>query len=205
MDDETWVECVKKLSPGIRQMPVIRDHPDWWTAICMDGFSSHVNVAQALQQFRDDKHNAVKEEAGSSHVNQSYDKDVAKKDKASTKELLEFSRGRINRDVDQWTLLGTLIVAIRNLPTSAWENSFKAVNLHPDHRVPFDCWVDRIGSHLSTGERVYFRKNEDFIFDAMPACWKRLPPNQRQELVDTIDSFYDKAARVILQLRRMRH
>jgi hypothetical protein len=114
-------------------MQVIRDHPEWWTCITMDGFSSHVNVAEALQQFRDGKHHAVKEEAGTSHINQSYDQDVAKKDKASTRELLEFARGRINRDVDQWTLLGILIVAIRNISTSAWENSFKAVNLHPDH------------------------------------------------------------------------
>eukprot|EP00957_Ditylum_brightwellii_P035780 2713045-Ditylum_brightwellii.AAC.1 len=55
----------------------------------MDGFSSHVNVAEALQQFRHGKHHAFKEEGGSSHINQSYDRDVTKKDKASTKVLLD--------------------------------------------------------------------------------------------------------------------
>eukprot|EP00957_Ditylum_brightwellii_P046927 3561826-Ditylum_brightwellii.AAC.1 len=67
----------------------------------MDGFSSHVNVAEALQQIRDRKRHAVKEEAVSSHINQNYDPDVAKKDKASTRELLEFAQGQINCDVDQ--------------------------------------------------------------------------------------------------------
>eukprot|EP00957_Ditylum_brightwellii_P071842 5460558-Ditylum_brightwellii.AAC.1 len=101
------------MLPGICQMPVIRYHPEWWTCITMDGFNSHVNVAEALQKSRDVKHHAVKEEGGSSHINQSYNQDVAKRTRHQQESCL--------------------IVAICNIPTSAWENLFKAVNLHPDH------------------------------------------------------------------------
>eukprot|EP00957_Ditylum_brightwellii_P071843 5460559-Ditylum_brightwellii.AAC.1 len=61
------------MLPGIHQMHVIRNHPEWWTCIIMDSFSSHVNVAEALPQFRDRKHHAIKEEGDTSHINQSYD------------------------------------------------------------------------------------------------------------------------------------
>ena len=68
IDDATWKLCVKAMAPGIRAMPVIRDHPEWWACLSFDGFKSHVNVNEALNDFSDAKIRALKEEAGTSHV-----------------------------------------------------------------------------------------------------------------------------------------
>ena len=49
MDDETWVQVVESMAPGIRQMPVIRDHPNWEALLSYDGFKSHINVEEGLK------------------------------------------------------------------------------------------------------------------------------------------------------------
>ena len=77
MDDATWLKCVKAMAPGIRAMPDIRDHPEWWACLTFDGFKSHVNVNEALHIFAKEKFRAVKEEAGTSHVNQPYNQEAA--------------------------------------------------------------------------------------------------------------------------------
>ena len=74
MDDKTWIETVRVMAPGIRAMPVIRDHPEWWICLTFDGFKSHVNVNSTLEEFHDKKIRACKEEAGTSHINQPYDR-----------------------------------------------------------------------------------------------------------------------------------
>ena len=52
MDDATWILCVKAMAAGIRAMPVIRDHPEWWACLTFDGFKSHVNVNKSLLHFQ---------------------------------------------------------------------------------------------------------------------------------------------------------
>ena len=47
--------CVKVMVPGIRAMSVIRDHHDWWSCLTFDGFKSHVNINEALQELSDAK------------------------------------------------------------------------------------------------------------------------------------------------------
>ena len=159
----------------------------------MDGYGSHVHVNEALNIFREHRIHIVKEEGGTSHVCQSYDQAQAKQDKSAAQQLLEVARGRIHGDIDQWTLLSILIVSIRNMDKKHWENSFKTVNLHPDCRVSFDCWIDKIGQHLQTGELSYFRTNENSHYDAMPVCWKRLSLDDREEVVSILDELYMRA------------
>ena len=43
MDNDTWVEVVRRMAPGIRQMPIIKEYPDWQAFLTFDGFKSHVN------------------------------------------------------------------------------------------------------------------------------------------------------------------
>ena len=155
MDDATWSKVVDVLAPAIRKLPVIRDHPDWWCVLTYDGFKSHVNVTEALQSFYDNKIRIVKEEAGTSHVNQPYDQAQAKADKRAARQLLELARGRVSNHIDQWQLCTILCIGIKSLPEKIWVNSFKQVNLHPDFRMPFDEWIKRIGSQIVTGETVY--------------------------------------------------
>ena len=87
MDDATWLRCVEVMAPGIRVMLVIRDHPDWWVCLTLDGFKSHVNVDEALKKFASVKIRIVKEEAGTSHVNQPYDQETAQANQRSSRQL----------------------------------------------------------------------------------------------------------------------
>ena len=192
MDDETWLECVKHLAPGIRKMPVIEDHPEWWACLTMDGYGSHVNVTEGLEIMSENKLHAAKEESGTSQICQSYDQHQARQDKQVTGDLTEIARGRVSC-MDQWALLGVLVVGIKNMDGRHWENSFKKVNQHPDHRVSFDCWLDRIKEHITTGELNYFRTNEDYYYDAMPSCWKKLTVDDRREVVELMDQYYSEA------------
>ena len=66
-------ECAVLLAKGIRSMPVICEHPDWWSVVIFDGFSSHVTVVSALQVFFNHKIITVKEEGDSSGTNQPFD------------------------------------------------------------------------------------------------------------------------------------
>ena len=118
MDDETWLQCLKAMAPGIRAMPVIKDHPEWWACLTLDGFKSHVNVNDTLQDFTDCKIRVVKEEAGISHVNQPYDQSQAQADKRASQQLLEMAQTKVKGNIDQWKLIGILIVAIKILKSN---------------------------------------------------------------------------------------
>jgi hypothetical protein len=72
MTDEAWIELAPGLCAGIRAMPVIKDHPDWWVVMTLDGFTSHLGN-EALKVFEAHKIMVVKEEGDMSHVNQPYD------------------------------------------------------------------------------------------------------------------------------------
>ena len=89
MTDDAWMGLVPKLCKAIRQLPVIRDHPDWWVAITLDGFGSHINCASAQEVFADNFILLVKEEGDTSQVNQPYDQAVAKQDKRLMRSTLD--------------------------------------------------------------------------------------------------------------------
>ena len=125
MDDATWVRCIEAMAPGIRALPVIRDHPDWWACLTFDAFKSHVNVDEASIFFASVEIRAVKEEAGTSHVNQPYDQETAQADKRSARQLLEMARTKVRGNIDQWKFIGILIISINNLKKEVWINSFK--------------------------------------------------------------------------------
>ena len=93
MNDETYAALVEDFCKGIRSMPVIRDHPDGWCAITLDGFGSHVNVHSTQETYARYKILILKE-GDTSHVNQAYDQIVVKADKLHLRLGLHYvSRG----------------------------------------------------------------------------------------------------------------
>ena len=130
MDDATWIMCVKAMAPGIRAMRVIKDY-DWWVCLTYNGFKSHVNINAALQEFTNNKIRAIKEKGGTSHVNQPHDQTQAQADKRASRQLLEMARSKVQGNIDQWKLIGILIIAIKNLKDDVWVKLFKKVNLYP--------------------------------------------------------------------------
>ena len=40
-NEDTWIKIAPALCKGVRMMPVVRDYPDWWIIMTIDGFASH--------------------------------------------------------------------------------------------------------------------------------------------------------------------
>jgi hypothetical protein len=173
MIDKAWEKVVPALALGIRQMPVIRDHPNWWVCTTLDGFGSHVSVHSALKIFHDHKIMIVKEEADTFLLNQSYDQHVATCDKINVRTFLDLIRRRLPV-ICQWNLIAACIaVFLSNASTGAWKTSFKRVNLHPHFRLSFEDWICKIKQHIDTGI-ANFQRRDNFWFNAMPAWWRNM-------------------------------
>ena len=99
-----------------------------------DGFKSHVNVAEGLELFTQNKFQCLKEESANSHVNQAYDQQVALMDKKIQRRILDMVRPKLKNKITQWQVIGCLSVALA-------QAAFKSVNLHPHHRVEFNEWL----------------------------------------------------------------
>ena len=77
MTDEAWRTMAAEMCQGIREMPVINDHPNLWCMLSLDGFGSHL-CPKALQIFADYFILVIKEEGDASQVCQAYDQKVAR-------------------------------------------------------------------------------------------------------------------------------
>ena len=66
-------------------MQMIHDFPKWWSFLTYDGFKSHGNVIEGLENFAQERIRVGKEESGTSAFNQAYDKCQTKQDKAQTR------------------------------------------------------------------------------------------------------------------------
>ena len=116
MTDDTWKKMVREMCEGIREMPVIKDHPEWWVLLSLDGFGSHLNM-KALEVFAEYKILVVKEEGDSSQVCQAYDQQVARQDKRLTRDLLDgFCLGR-HGVISQYELILVINTALNQANT----------------------------------------------------------------------------------------
>ena len=105
MKDEVWRAQDLYLYKGIQEMPVIRDHPDWWVTMTLDGFESHIDVNK-LEVFTEFNIVVCKEEGYTLQVNQQYDQSVAKYDKLMIRKLLDSVRGPLHVVLGQYQLMG---------------------------------------------------------------------------------------------------
>jgi hypothetical protein len=193
MTDEVYLKLVTPLCHGIRQMPVIKDHPDWWVILSMDGFGSHVNVHEAQEIFTEHKIFVIKEEGDTSQVNQAYDQQVAKADKANMRKNLELVRSRLGgSQMDQWVLIKLAANAQSKVSRDTWIGSHNNVNTNPKTRLPFADWLKKLDSKgiLLSGEHFFQRKN---LYDAMPAVWKKLSVEDRHSVIGIIKRVYEAA------------
>lgn len=46
MTDKIWDKAAPLLASNIRSMPAVKDHPNWWVVLHLDGFKSHVMTAR---------------------------------------------------------------------------------------------------------------------------------------------------------------
>ena len=81
------------------------------------------------------------------HVNQVYDKFVAKSDKPVKTYSLSIQQNWhcANKGcVDQWGLVQTGLMAICETDNDMWKNSFRACNLDPITRLDSKQWCEKI-------------------------------------------------------------
>jgi hypothetical protein len=194
MTDEVYLNLVPFLCKGIRQMPVIEEHPTWWVVLTMDGFGSHVNVHKAQEIFSQHKILVIKEEGDTSHVNQAYDQQVAKADKKMMRENLAFVRSKLGGNkIDQWVLIQLAAHAQAKVDRDCWVQSHNSVNTNPKTRVPFNEWIKRLDKKgvLLSGEQFF--KTRTSLYDAMPACWTKLSVEAMHSVITIIKKIYDRA------------
>jgi len=128
-----------------------------------------------------------KEEGDTSQVNQSHDQQVAKKDKSFMRMNLSFVRRPLgNKKIDQWMLTSLAIDAQKKVTAKDWQVSHKRVNTRPSCRMHFEEWIKSLTDRgvLTSGEKFHTKRTS--LFDAMPACWVKLTPEQRHEVISII-------------------
>ena len=129
------------LCKYILEMNVIKEHQHWGVLLYLNGFGSHVNVQRAHEIFAAHNILVMKEEADRSHVNQAYDKRVAKADKMYMGSALKSVSPTVGRSMNQWILIAIAIDSQNRIKKEVWIDSFKKVNMHPHTRVSFDKWL----------------------------------------------------------------
>ena len=196
LTDEAWRFIVPLLIKGIRK--VVRDSAwafgiDNSTAdkllvgLTFDGFKSHVKNLEELVHMADANILAVVEGRDSSEINQAFDKFVARAGKRSASITLDqIRRSHINPVIDQWMLVLVVLAMLRDCRDSnVWENSFVAVNMHPDHRVSFDDWVQKIAPFVKAADKFEAEVVDEFAM--LPAEWRKKPLTVRKRWIKIID------------------
>ena len=144
--------CKKtKILKGICELPIVKEHPDWWVALTLDGYGSHVNVHESIEIFLNHKIDIVKEEAETLHVNQPYDQAMALNDKKIHQAMQSLACVQLGF-MNQWYHVAVLLTTLKLSEPEHWISSFKTTNLHPKHHVGFEAWCGHIKEHLWAGK-----------------------------------------------------
>jgi hypothetical protein len=177
MSDAAWLEIAEQRAKGIRAMPVIQDHPEWWVLDILDGYGSHFSSPEALAIYWALKIRQAKEEGHTSHTCQFYDQEPAKKDEvvlrsgtAMLRQAASVSKGV----VDQWGLVAVGLMAVRSgtKDPQMWIDAAKKTNLHPGFGRPFAEWLEEKRGFLQGGLSF---KLEDYSADVYPLLPRPVP------------------------------
>jgi hypothetical protein len=207
MTEEAWVAIAPSQAAGIRAMAGIADNPEWWCLKIIDGFGPHTSSPVAMKIYADAKILLLKEEADSSHVNQSYDQEVARNDKRVGRACLELVRrnktigGGI---VDQWGLVHVGLACVRECTPEIWQTSFRRVNLDPKTRLSFAAWCEKIGHYLQGGD-LFKPMDSDDTYALLPAFWQGMLPAEKRKVIDTIDGHGDFTVECVKDLFAVCH
>ena len=156
MTIDAWEAMTPSVCKGLRNInKFVAANPQWWMLEIFDGFGAHLLSFTAMQQRLDNKILSLKEEGDSSHVNQGYDKFVAKSDKIAKGVGLAMLRGQklvTKGVVDQWGMVLVGMMAVRAATRETWTRSYHACNLDPRTRVPFLDLRKKIEHFLQSGQ-----------------------------------------------------
>eukprot|EP00956_Cyclotella_meneghiniana_P037992 scaffold147505_cov79-Cyclotella_meneghiniana.AAC.1 len=195
MTNAAWIEISKKIVEGYRKLPYVVDNPQWWVLELVDGFNAHIFNHEANVDRFDKKVLSLKEEGDSSHINQAYDRLVARSDKAVNREaLIWMQRDKVSNahTIDQWDLLSCGLATVRHTRDnpSIWSNSFKATNTKPTDMVDFVDWIKKIESHLFASDSFELR---DVVrvdkYSLLPGFWQAFTPEEKRKAVAIVTKY----------------
>ena len=90
----------------------------------------------------------------------------------------------------QWYLIAIAINAQNFINEESWIDSFKNINIHPHTRSTFDVWIRKFDNCGFLSAEKFFEKRTN-LYDAMPACWKKLNVDQLQAIMGIISDAYN--------------
>ena len=208
MTTEAWEYLAPSIVRGLRGINRhTKANPDWLMTEIMDGFGAHLASYEAMRIRKEKNIQQVKEEGDSSHVNQAYNKFVAKQDKQVSYESLAMLRKSTyaRSYVDQWDLIHVGLYAVRSTSKQCWQNSFDACNLRPSSRIPFLDWCQKIKQHLVVGKNFEPERLLMDKYQLLPAFWRGMSPDEKQKVYDVVEKHKGFSMDCVLELKLSCH
>ena len=144
MTTKAWEEMDPKYCFRLQKLNRhIVSMPEWWMIEIINGFGAHLSSYKALKIRHDLRILTLKEEGYLSHVNQAYDKFVAKTDKMAKDASLGMLRNAkyVSRGfIDQCKLVHIALYAVRSTKRETCQKYFSTCNLNPFTRIYFTDW-----------------------------------------------------------------
>lgn len=188
-----WTLDNPQIIPGYRELPYVKDNPEWYVLELLDGFGSHTNSLAANELRTKHKVLSLKEEADSSHINQAYDRLTAKSDKRVHRESLAWllqDRARNKNILDQYALVHCGLAAVRKTKANPeiWRKSFVSTNTKPDEMISFVDWCKKVEGLLQ-GSDSYDLIQQNMNVDKytlLPAMWQAMTPAEKRKAVEVV-------------------
>ena len=191
MTTEAWEKMTPVLVSGYRKInKYVAANPQWWCLEILDGFGAHFCSHYAMDERQKKKIMSLKEEGNSSHVNQAYDREVARNDKAHAAQSLAFlrkSRYATGHITNQWDLIFVVLGALRDTIRESWVRSFNSCNLNPQTRVSFVDWCEKIKNFLQKGDNFKTESAADKYL-LLPGFWHGTTPEDKRKIFELIES-----------------
>jgi hypothetical protein len=208
MTIDAWEAMTPSICKGLRNInKFVAANPQWWMLEIFDGFGAHLLSFTAMQQRLDNKILSLKEEGDSSHVNQGYDKFVAKSDKIAKGVGLAMLRGQklvTKGVVDQWGMVLVGMMAVRAATRETWTRSYHACNLDPRTRVSFPDWCKKIEHFLQTGQSFKVEKDLD-KYVLLPSFWHGMKPTEKKLVVSVVEKHGSYTVECCRELQNLCH
>ena len=190
-----WRKLVPKLSSSIRQ--IVEDAAktfgiDGHTAsklkamLALDGFKAHFEN-EMLVVLADLNILCACESRDSSAINQAFDKFVARAGKKRAARVIAMmARSHVVPIIDQWHLVLVGLAMLRDCSNSnVWQNSFIAVNMHPEYRLDLDDWLKKIAPAVNASDK--FEKENVNLSDMLPKQWKETDETTKVKWLELIE------------------
>ena len=149
----------------------------------------------AQKVFHEHKIANVIEEGFSSHINQPFDREVAKRGKHEMKSAIAMLQksSAVGSVMSQQHLVYCALHGLRLLggttsPSPAWIVGFRCTNLHPAYRMSFDLWINKIANFIQAGSPFRGASGRANKFKMFPQWWQLMEEEKREELYEVVYS-----------------